>query len=91
MQEPLSPVAAKQRIREILENGRVYFTAHAQEELDADELQQTDCVNVLRGGVVRAPEYEHGGWRYRVDTARMAVIIEFLGDVTIVVVTAWRY
>ena len=31
------------------------------------------------------------GWRYRVDSARMAVIIEFHGVDTIIVVTAWRY
>lgn len=91
MHEPLSPVEAKQRIRSILTEGRLFFTSHAQEELDADDLQQTDCVNVLRGGVVRPAEYEHGGWRYRVETSRMAVIIEFHGLDTIVVVTAWRY
>lgn len=91
MHEPLSPVEAKERIRDILIDGRVFFTSHAQDELDTDELQRTDCVNVLRGGVVRPAEYEHGGWRYRVDTARMAVIIEFHGVDTIIVVTAWRY
>jgi hypothetical protein len=36
--EPLSPVQAKQLIREILENGAVSFSKHAEEELAKDKL-----------------------------------------------------
>jgi hypothetical protein len=49
-----------------------------------------DCVNILRGGVVRPAELERGTWRYRVETARMAVVVAFRSRDTLVIVTAWR-
>ena len=77
--------------------------SHAREEMEKDKLTDLDAVNVLRGGVVREPEWENGSWRYRVDTQRMAFVISFdpepdrvptddkeLGEVELVVVTGWR-
>lgn len=90
MHEPLSPAEAKQRIRSILASGDFSVTAHAREEMDADELSVADCVNVLRGGVVRPAEWEHGTWRYRVETSRITVVIAFRSENYFVVVTAWR-
>ena len=49
-----------------------------------------DCENVLRGGVVRQGEYEHGTWRYRVETNKTTVVIAFRSEQELVVVTAWR-
>lgn len=56
----------------------------------ADELTTLDCENVLRGGVVRPAEYSSGSWRYRVETARMTVVVAFRSEHELVVVTAWR-
>jgi hypothetical protein len=60
-------------------------------------------VNVLRGGVVRDRELENGSWRHRVETQRMVFVVVFdpepevmprddedLGELELVVVTAWR-
>ncbi len=90
MHEPLAPEAAKRLIREILESGHFAYSRHAKEELLADDLTTVDCENVLRGGVVRAGELEHGTWRYRVDTARITVVIAFRSERELVIVTAWR-
>ena len=90
MDEPLAPEAAKRLIREILKSGRFTYSRHAKEELLADDLTTVDCENVLRGGVVRAGELEQGTWRYRVDTARITVVITFRSQHELVVVTAWR-
>ena len=62
-----------------------------------------DVVNILRGGVVQAAEWENGSWRDRVLTQRMAAVAAFEPDVQVVpadeddvsameliVVTAWR-
>jgi hypothetical protein len=67
--------AAKQRIRDILAKGSVSFSNHALEEMDKDKLTAVDVTNVLRGGVVDPAEFENGSWRYRVRTARIAVIV----------------
>ena len=90
MNEPLAPEAAKWVIREILRAGRLTYSSHAKQELLADELTTLDVVNVLRGGVVRPGEFEHGSWRYRVETQRLAVVIAFRSALHLVVVTAWR-
>ena len=50
-----------------------------------------DVANVLRGGVVDPGEYENGSWRYRVRTARIAVIVAFRSETELRVVTAWRF
>jgi hypothetical protein len=51
-----------------------------------------DCVNVLRGGVVREEytTFENGGWRYRMETPAMAVVFAFRNENHLVIVTAMR-
>jgi hypothetical protein len=80
MDEPLAPEAAKRLIRQILKMGRFTYSKHAKEEMLADDLTTVDCENVLRGGVARAGEFEHGTWRYRVDTSRITVVIAFRSE-----------
>jgi hypothetical protein len=53
-------------------------------------LTMVDVTNVLRGGVVDPAEFENGSWRYRVRTARIAVIVAFRSETELRVVTAWR-
>lgn len=55
-----------------------------------DNLTMVDVANVLRGGVVDPAESEKGTWRYRVRTARIAVIVAFRSETELRVVTAWR-
>lgn len=68
-----------------------------------DALIDLDGVNVLRGGVVREPEWENGSWRHRVETARMVFVVTFdpepermphddedVGPIELVVVIGWR-
>ena len=88
--EPLSPSDAKRLIQEIVSNGNVTFSSHAQREMDKDDLSATDVVNMLRGGVLEPAEFENGSWRYRVRTARMCVVVAFRSEAEIRVVTAWR-
>jgi hypothetical protein len=71
--------------------------------MNEDGLTDVDAVNVLRGGMVREPEWENGSWRYRVETARMLFVVVLdpepdvvpaadadLGDTELIVVTGWR-
>ena len=90
MDEPLGPDAARKLIREILRAGRFIYSRHAKEELLAADLTTVDCENVLRGGVAGPGEFEHGTWRYRVETSRIAVVVAFRSEDELVVVTAWR-
>jgi hypothetical protein len=89
--EPLSPPQVKRLIQEILESGSVSFSNHALEELAKDDLSTVDATNMLRGGVVDPGEFENGSWRYRVRTARMAVIVAFRSETELRIVTAWRF
>lgn len=90
MDEPLTPAAARSLLRRILQDGRFTYSKHSRDEILADDLTTVDCENVLRGGVVRPAEYEHGSWRYRVETARITVVVAFRSETELVVVTAWR-
>jgi hypothetical protein len=90
MDEPLAPEAAKRLICDILKSGRFIYSKHAKDEMLDDDLTTVDCENVLSGGVVRPGEYEHGTWRYRVDTSKITVVVAFRSEQELVVVTAWR-
>lgn len=92
LDEPLSEREVVDLVRRILkEGGRVRFTTHSQDEMEADGLQEPDIVNVLRGGWVYQPgEFENGSWRYRVETDRIAVVVAFRAADVLVVVTVWR-
>jgi uncharacterized protein DUF4258 len=81
---------AKKLVRAILKVGRFRFSKHAEDEMQKDELSRRDVENVLRGGVVREPEWENGSWRYHVETSKIRVVIAFQDESTLVVVTAMR-
>lgn len=89
--EPLHPTEAKRLVREILESGSTVFSRHAEAEMAKDELTMLDVANVLRGGIIDAGELENDSWRYRVRTARIAVIVAFRSETELRVVTAWRF
>jgi hypothetical protein len=88
--QPLELQTAKKVIRFISERGVVHFTRHAREELAKDSRSTQDCLNAMRGGKVLAAEWENGGWRYRVDTGRVCVIVELESGESLFVITAWR-
>lgn len=88
--QPLELQTAKKVIRFIAENGTVHFTGHARRELAKDSRSTQDCLNAMRGGKVLSVEYENGGWRYRVDTGRVCVIVELESGESLFVITAWR-
>lgn len=89
--EPLSPADAKRLLQEIVSNGSVTFSGHAQQEMEKDDLATTDVLNMLRGGVVEPAEFENGSWRHRVRTARMCVVVVFRSEKEVRIVTAWRF
>ncbi len=88
--EPLNPVDVKRVVREIVQSGSVTFSGHALQELAKDDLETTDVLNMLAGGVVEPGELENGSWRYRIRTGRMCVVIAFRSETELRVVTAWR-
>ena len=88
--EPLKPPDAKRLAREIVENGEVIFSGHAQEEMSDDGLETTDCLNLIRGGVYEPAELIKGEWRYRITTQRICVVVAFASMTRLRVVTAWR-
>ncbi len=103
---PLTAADARKLIRRLLIEGKLVSPgagSHARKEMDKDGLTDVDAVNVLRGGVVREPEWQNGSWRYRVETSRMMFVAvldpeptsmpgvdEDLEDLELIVVTGWR-
>ncbi|MCM2358030.1 MAG: DUF4258 domain-containing protein [Geobacteraceae bacterium] len=91
MEELLRPRDAKILVRRILDDGIVvYAVPHALERLSQRGISTVDCENVLRGGAVQDPEWENGAWRYQVRTGKIAVVIQFLSEEELLIVTAWR-
>jgi hypothetical protein len=88
--EPLKPPEAKKLARDIAETGVIDVSGHAREEMANDELETTDCLNLLRAGVFNPPEYINGEWRYRVTSSIICVVIAFMSETRLRVVTAWR-
>lgn len=88
--EQLKPADAKKLAREIADSGEVAFSGHALDEMEKDGLETTDCINLIRGGVFQPPDYINGGWRYRILTQRICVVIAFDSAIRLRVVTAWR-
>lgn len=88
---PLPPEQVRKRLRAILEAGTLtYAIPHALERLRQRNISLVDCENVLRGGVVDPAEWENGAWRYPVRTQKITVIVQFLDEDELLVVTAWR-
>lgn len=91
MHVPLSPDLVRFRLRAILLHGTVtYSIPHAIDRLRQRKLTMIDCENVLRGGSVDLGEWENGAWRYRVRTNKLTVVVQFLNDDEVLIVTAWR-
>lgn len=91
MNQPVRATEARKLLRRILSGGIVtYSQPHAVDRLKERELSTLDCENVLRAGVVEEAEWNDGGWRHRVRTQKIVVVIEFLSEEEILIVTAWR-
>lgn len=89
--EPLKPPDAKKLILDIINKGIVtYSQPHAKDQMAKRRISTVDCVNVLRGGIVKIGEFENGSWRYRVCTPKMCVVARFESKNILEVVTAWR-
>lgn len=87
---PLKPPDAKDLAQRVVELGDVEFTGHALVEMKKDDLETTDCLNLMRAGVYEGAEYINGEWRYRIRSQRICVVITFVSDTRLRVVTAWR-
>ncbi|ATB29645.1 DUF4258 domain-containing protein [Melittangium boletus] len=91
MKEPFDRNEAKKLVLKILNEGLTVFSRHAEEELAKDDLTTVDATNVLRAGKITEPaELERDTWRYRVHTERMVVVVSFVSESKLRIVTAWR-
>ena len=88
--EPLKALDAKRLAREIVDEGTVEFSFHAEDEMKKDNLIASDCLNLIRAGVYQPPDFINGQWRYRAETAQMCVVVTFRSATRLRVVTAWR-
>lgn len=88
--EPLDEGQVRQLARAGLDNGKVVFSRHAQQEMAKDSITVVDCRNVLRAGIVEPAEFENASWRYRIRTNQFYVVVAFRSRSELVVVTAWR-
>jgi hypothetical protein len=91
MKEPFNRNEAKKLILTICREGTIVSSKHAKEELAKDDLSTVDALNVLRAGrILEEPELIDGTWRYRVHTEQMVVVVAFVSESKLKLVTAWR-
>ena len=83
---------ARKLAKRILTHGSVVFTRHARDEMENDDLLETDIANTIGAGLITEPgELGHqGDWCYRIRTNRICVVFLFRSPVELVVVTVWR-
>ncbi len=87
MKIPMNTADAKILLKKILDFGDVtYSQPHAIQRLRERAISTLDCENVLRAGKVEAD----GVNRFKVSTNKITVVIEFLSEVEVLVVTVWR-
>lgn len=93
MEQPFKKQYARQLLNNIVREGQgsiLYSRPHALEQMSKRGLIPIDCENVLRCGHVEEPELENGSWRHRVKTSKIIVVVTFLSEETVMIVTAWR-
>ena len=66
------------------------FTGHALRELKKDGMTVQRAYMVLRGGVVREAEWEHGEWRHQVQAGVDVLVLTFETETNAVVITGWK-
>jgi hypothetical protein len=88
--EPLKPPDARKLSRDIWENGEVEVSPHAAAAMADDDLETTDCLNLIRAGVFQEAEYINSEWRYRVSSSRICIVVAFKSATELRIVTAWR-
>ena len=91
MNQPVRAPEAKKLLRRIINCGVVtYAQPHAIDRIKERKLSILDCENVMRAGLVEEAEWENGAWRHQVRTQKIVVVIEFLSEDEVLIVTAWR-
>jgi hypothetical protein len=89
----LSPGQARKILSEIFNYtpNLVSFTKHAREQMQERDLKSGDVLKVLKAGMILSdPGYEHGSYRYRIQTKKITVVIAFKKPNHVLVITAWR-
>jgi hypothetical protein len=78
-------------IREIREHGAIlYSRTRAIERLAEHEMTMVDVANALRCGVIETGERDDDDRSYCVCSERHHVIVQFLSQTQLRIVTAWR-
>lgn len=91
MNQPIRATEARKLLRRIINGGIVtYAQPHAIDRIKERALSTLDCENVMRAGVVEEAECNDGAWRHKVRTQRIVVVVEFLSEEEVLIVTAWR-
>jgi pentose-5-phosphate-3-epimerase len=96
-EDPLNYRRVMQRIRSLLEEGTIFITPHAREEMAKDDLDDTDVIHILGVGSIRPGSHSkpRAHWRYvvegqSVDRRKAACVVEVEGGMVVVTVFALR-
>ena len=91
----LDKAQARKLIAQIVRNNpdNIRFSKHALIELGNDNLTTSDALNVIKSShsrILSDGEWEHGSFRYRLETSNIMIVIAFDSPESMVIVTAWR-
>jgi len=89
---PLDKAEAVKLALKIVLGETVTYSTHALDEMDKDNMTDTDVRNVLRAGTMpNEAELVKGSYRYRMVTRKFAVVFVFRSETELKIVTAWRF
>jgi hypothetical protein len=91
LDEPLDEASLKRWLKSVLAGGTLTFHSHAQFRMDERGIPEAECMSALRAGKLADVGFEHGTWRYRMETSRVAVVVVVRSDEEAVILTCWRY
>jgi hypothetical protein len=92
LHEPLNRHDARKLLTEIIDSdeGRVRFTGHAYDQMEARCIDESEAWIVLRNGYVESSDFIGGSWRYRITGRPCTVAVAFDSETKTVVITAWK-
>ncbi len=90
MQEPLTPAAARDLARSIVDNGAVSYLQHAFDRLEQRGITIPECIATIRSCEVTDIRRWKGTWRYRFENETMAVVVLFRSESRFMLLTAYR-
>lgn len=93
LESRLNRMQARKLLSELLSTNPNCFSygSYFKRRLTERHMTMGDIINILhKGQILHDAEFEQDQWRYRIETAKMTVIISFVNPAHVRLITCWR-